>query len=330
MYNGIGLQTARGSGTSGYVQANKFFLRGRGGKVEFREFQEGEGAGGITRRANKDILEHDRKRQLELKLALLEETLLEQGYTDEEIQERVAEVRKQLEAAGDTDDGASTEAKRVGDVQTHHIAARKEKAMERLKDAFGLGDIKEGEAFDRDLQEQRKQERIMAKEMAEQQKRQDELAYEKEVKRKEKEKKKEEKEEKRRLKREEKERLKEEEAARQRLEEEERREKKRSREVERRNVKVEKDEHSSDKERVVKEGGSRKAVENDRWETRDRSPSEERGEIYHYNRDRRSERVVKEEGETRERNSRRDDRDARGGDKRYRTDEDDYRRSNRR
>ena len=31
MYNGIGLQTARGSGTNGYVQTNKFFVRPRNG-----------------------------------------------------------------------------------------------------------------------------------------------------------------------------------------------------------------------------------------------------------------------------------------------------------
>ncbi|CAE6040820.1 unnamed protein product [Arabidopsis arenosa] len=31
MYNGIGLQTARGSGTNGYVETNKFFVRPRNG-----------------------------------------------------------------------------------------------------------------------------------------------------------------------------------------------------------------------------------------------------------------------------------------------------------
>ncbi|TQE10789.1 hypothetical protein C1H46_003692 [Malus baccata] len=33
MYNGIGLQTPRGSGTNGYIQTNKFFIKSRTGKV---------------------------------------------------------------------------------------------------------------------------------------------------------------------------------------------------------------------------------------------------------------------------------------------------------
>ncbi|OAY66745.1 Serine/arginine repetitive matrix protein 2 [Ananas comosus] len=31
MYNGIGLQTPRGSGTNGYIQTNKFFVKPRTG-----------------------------------------------------------------------------------------------------------------------------------------------------------------------------------------------------------------------------------------------------------------------------------------------------------
>ena len=99
MYNGIGLQTARGSGTNGYVQANKFQLKHRGAKVESREFQDGAGTGGISRKANKDILEHERKRQVELKLLVLREALEEQGYTEDEIEQQLMEVRGQLETA---------------------------------------------------------------------------------------------------------------------------------------------------------------------------------------------------------------------------------------
>jgi serine/arginine repetitive matrix protein 2 len=79
------------------VQSNKFFVRHKPVRVETREFQEGQGAGGVTRKANKDILEHDRKRQIELKLVVLEETLVEQGYTDSEIIQKLEESRKALE-----------------------------------------------------------------------------------------------------------------------------------------------------------------------------------------------------------------------------------------
>ena len=36
MYNGIGLTTPRGSGTNGYVQANKAFLKPQRERVEYK------------------------------------------------------------------------------------------------------------------------------------------------------------------------------------------------------------------------------------------------------------------------------------------------------
>lgn len=49
--------------------------------------------------------------------------------------------------------------------ETHAVAQRKQDQMERLRGAFGFGaEVKEGEAFDRELQEQRRQERIAEKE----------------------------------------------------------------------------------------------------------------------------------------------------------------------
>ena len=105
MYNGIGLQTPHGSGTNGYIQSNKFFVRPNPVRVEGKGFEEGQGAGGVTKKANQDILEHDRKRQIELKLALLEDTLAEQGYTDNEILDKVEEARKVMEAAVENPEG---------------------------------------------------------------------------------------------------------------------------------------------------------------------------------------------------------------------------------
>lgn len=104
MYNGIGLSTPRGSGTNGYIQTNKFFVKSRPVRSEVKEFQNGQGAGGVLRKANKDILEHDRKRRIELKLMELEDQLVDQGYPDEEVLERVEALRKRLEAA-DAEDG---------------------------------------------------------------------------------------------------------------------------------------------------------------------------------------------------------------------------------
>ncbi|CAN6923615.1 unnamed protein product [Brassica oleracea var. botrytis] len=109
MYNGIGLQTARGSGTNGYVQTNKFF-----------------GTAGLSKKPNKDIVEHDRKRQIHLKLAVLEDEL-----SDSEIAHKIEEERLNFEATAAVCDA------KISDTQTHKVAARKEKQMEAFRAALG-------------------------------------------------------------------------------------------------------------------------------------------------------------------------------------------------
>jgi len=106
MYNGIGLQTPRGSGTNGYIQSNKFFVKPKISKVaeNTKGFESDQGTAGLTRKPNKEILEHDRKRQIELKLVILEDKLIDQGYTDAEIAEKLEEARQNLEAAAATDE----------------------------------------------------------------------------------------------------------------------------------------------------------------------------------------------------------------------------------
>lgn len=140
MYNGIGLQTPRGSGTNGYIQTNKFFVRPRTGKVahDTKGFEGDQGTGGITKKPNKEILEHDRKRQIQLKLVVLEDKLIEQGYTDAEIEEKLQEARKTLEAASEESGGLTASDTKVSDTQSHQIAARKEKQMETLRAALGI------------------------------------------------------------------------------------------------------------------------------------------------------------------------------------------------
>jgi len=81
MYNGIGLQTVRGSGTSGHVQANKFAVRNRANGNGNRN-DGGNGKPSSSRpnkQPNAAILEHNRLREIEFKLAELEDELEEQG-----------------------------------------------------------------------------------------------------------------------------------------------------------------------------------------------------------------------------------------------------------
>ncbi|XP_038984368.1 pre-mRNA-splicing factor CWC21-like [Phoenix dactylifera] len=100
MYNGIGLTTPRGSGTNGYIQTNKFFVKPKAVPARADASYDGAGAlpEGAVRKPNKDILEHDRKRQIQLRLLVLQETLADQGYTEDEIAEKLQETQKNLEA----------------------------------------------------------------------------------------------------------------------------------------------------------------------------------------------------------------------------------------
>lgn len=65
---GIGLLSVRGSGTSGYVQTNKFNLRG--GPPQRRNDGDAE-AKPTHRKPNQDILEHNRKREIELQVEVM-------------------------------------------------------------------------------------------------------------------------------------------------------------------------------------------------------------------------------------------------------------------
>jgi hypothetical protein len=75
-YNGIGLQTARGSGTNGHVTRNLSFVRHR---KKFPTQKEREGRKPVIRKPNQAILEHERKRKIELRVLLYSEKLKERG-----------------------------------------------------------------------------------------------------------------------------------------------------------------------------------------------------------------------------------------------------------
>ncbi|XVF24565.1 hypothetical protein REPUB_Repub13aG0139100 [Reevesia pubescens] len=153
MYNGIGLTTPRGSGTNGYIQNNKFFVKPKTNRVTdaTKPFEAGQGTAGLTtKKPNKDILDHDRKRQIELKLVILEDKLTEQGYTESEIADKLGEARKALQQEKDEDEEEEeeeegevlptpTRQKKFSDTQTHQVAARKEKQMETFRAALGIG-----------------------------------------------------------------------------------------------------------------------------------------------------------------------------------------------
>lgn len=77
MYNGIGILTPRGTGTSGHVQANKFNVR----RAPVPKFGEGRAAGPppADKKPNQAILEHNRKRAVEVKLLEYQDELEASG-----------------------------------------------------------------------------------------------------------------------------------------------------------------------------------------------------------------------------------------------------------
>jgi serine/arginine repetitive matrix protein 2 len=80
MYNGIGLHTARGSGTNGFVQRNLSFVRISKEKVEYKPDEELKRLEAyVTKKGNAELLKHDRKRKIELKCIEMEELMSEQG-----------------------------------------------------------------------------------------------------------------------------------------------------------------------------------------------------------------------------------------------------------
>ena len=80
MYNGIGLSTARGSGTNGYVQRNIAFIKHHKDKIDYKsETELAKLDAQINKKPNQEILDHERKRRVELKCIEMQELMEEQG-----------------------------------------------------------------------------------------------------------------------------------------------------------------------------------------------------------------------------------------------------------
>ena len=66
MYNGIGLTTARGSGTSGYVQKNLSIIKAKNNtnyKEILQEFKNNPAP--AKKKANNELIEHEKKHKIE-------------------------------------------------------------------------------------------------------------------------------------------------------------------------------------------------------------------------------------------------------------------------
>jgi serine/arginine repetitive matrix protein 2 len=149
-YNGVGLATARGSGTNGYVQRNLSHVKARPAvrkdAVNYLTAPEHQ----LSRPANQEILEHERKRRIEIKCLELQDDLEENGVGEDEIEIKVQELREKLLVDLDkfTEDN-----RRMQIWKTHQMAEAKERDNKRFGDALGIRpDFVSGEAFNQELQ----------------------------------------------------------------------------------------------------------------------------------------------------------------------------------
>ncbi|KAE9386805.1 cwf21-domain-containing protein [Gymnopus androsaceus JB14] len=148
MYNGIGLTTPRGSGTNGYVIRNLSTLRSH------ETGQDRSSAWDVAppkhREPDQGILDHERKRQVEVKCLELQLELEEKELEEEEIEKQVDALRTKLNA---NLAAHVPSAKSLKPSDTHGIALAKKSELDRMARALGTRrDYSEGEAFDREKQ----------------------------------------------------------------------------------------------------------------------------------------------------------------------------------
>jgi len=96
-YNGIGLSTARGSGTNGYIQRNLSTVRRAKDRVDYKnDDQVRELDSRLDKKPNAEILLHEKKRKVEIRCCELESLMETQGYEKEKIDEKVTAYRAML------------------------------------------------------------------------------------------------------------------------------------------------------------------------------------------------------------------------------------------
>lgn len=175
MSENVGLTTPRGSGTSGYVQRNLSHLKPRQhpyarGPSGLSKSTYDEDSHYKQRQPDAEILDHERKRAIEVQVFALRDELEEEGKLDEdEIDERCEGLRRKLSTPVPTGPAAERKGRDEGGKaigpnarglkshQVHELAAAKIEETEKLRRALGIKqDYEEGGHWKR--QEERKRE----------------------------------------------------------------------------------------------------------------------------------------------------------------------------
>jgi len=134
MYNGIGLTTARGSGTNGYVQRNLSFVRKSKEKIKEQSTVDA-----AVRTYDPELIAHERRRQIEVKCLELRELLEDEGTDEAEIESQVTIFRSKLmEESKNSLMKDSSGRPMIKD--SHELALAQEDKNEKAKSAFGIRD----------------------------------------------------------------------------------------------------------------------------------------------------------------------------------------------
>ncbi|ELR08746.1 RNA-splicing factor [Pseudogymnoascus destructans] len=134
MSSNVGLTTPRGSGTSGYVQRNLAHLKPR---EQFKPYPTDGDLKHRQRQPDKEILEHDRKRDVEVKVFELQDKLEDEGVDEEEIEKQTEALRQKL--LGEMKKGTDRrDAKGLKSHQVHELAEAKIRESDRFRNALGI------------------------------------------------------------------------------------------------------------------------------------------------------------------------------------------------
>ncbi|KAG6011959.1 RNA-splicing factor [Claviceps lovelessii] len=148
MSENVGLSTPRGSGTSGYVQRNLAHLKPRDHAAPYPK--DLDSLRHRQRQPDKGILEHDRKRQIEVKVFELRDQLEEEEIDDDEIDKRCDDLRDKLTAQAESGGRVSGPRRTFKEHEVHEMADAKIKESERLRRALKISpDYEEGSHWKR-------------------------------------------------------------------------------------------------------------------------------------------------------------------------------------
>ena len=158
------------SGTNGYIIRNMAHARPR--DDNYRETRDKANAreAKLDRQPDQGILDHERKRKVEVKCMELRMALEDRDMPETEIEEQVIKLRAKLnQALADVTSGfgerSRDEIKSLRPSDVHALAAAKELENRKMANALGLpADYQAGDSFNSEVQERRKRERIEARE----------------------------------------------------------------------------------------------------------------------------------------------------------------------